>query len=147
MGADLGVVPRLAAGLQAVLGVEGHRRHPRVAPDDAAALGAIPVLQTQPAIDVRNAPERARIAEFAQAIRDVAAAQGVILIDQFARFAEMGRGHVNDIAWGLLGDPFHPNAAGHAVLALGVATALELAPLPERDRVLPALRALAHAAR
>lgn len=110
------------------------------------ALGAIPVLQTQPAIDVRNAPERARIAEFAQAIRDVAAAQDVILIDQFARFAEMGRGHVNDIAWGLLGDPFHPNAAGHAVLALGVAAALELAPLPERDRVLPALRALAHAA-
>ncbi|MDT0157669.1 SGNH/GDSL hydrolase family protein [Microbacterium sp. ARD32] len=111
------------------------------------ALGAIPVLQTQPAIDVRNAPERSRITEFAQAIRDVATAEDVILIDQFARFAEMGAGHVNDIPWGLLGDPFHPNAAGHALLALEVAGALKLAPLPERDRVLPALRALVHAAR
>src|SRR5690606_28956650 len=50
-------------------------------------LDAIPVLQTPPTIDPRNAPERARIVEFAQAIRDVAAAQGALLVDQYARFA------------------------------------------------------------
>ncbi|SJN21684.1 lipase/acylhydrolase family protein [Microbacterium esteraromaticum] len=100
------------------------------------AIGAIPVLQTQPGIDVKDAPERARIAEFAQTVREVAARDEVILVDQFARFAELGGG---DIAGGLLNDPFHPNAAGQAVLALEFARTLGLAPTPERDRVLPDL--------
>jgi acyl-CoA thioesterase-1 len=99
-------------------------------------IGAIPVLQTQPAVDVAHAPERARIADFAQAIRDVACAEGVILVDQFARFAEIGGDRV---PWGLLNDPFHPNAAGHAALALELASVLGLA--PEGSRVLPQLRA------
>lgn len=103
-------------------------------------LGAIPVLQTQPAIDVRNAPERARIADFAQAIRDVADEQGTILVDHFDRFAEMGVDHQGDVPWGLLNDPFHPNAAGHALIALGVAEELGLEPEPARDRVLAHLR-------
>jgi len=100
------------------------------------ALGAIPVLQTQPAVDVPNAPERGRIADFAQAVRDVAAAEGTILVDQFARFAELGNGGV---PWGLMNDPFHPNATGHAALALELATVLGLDPVG--SRVLPKLRA------
>lgn len=111
------------------------------------ALGAIPVLQTQPAVDVRNAPERARIAEFAQAIRDVAAAQEAILVDQFARFSSIGVGRQGGIPWGLMNDPFHPNAAGHALLTLGIAETLGLAADAGRDRVVPSLRALVHAAR
>lgn len=99
-------------------------------------IGAIPVLQTPPTIDVPNAPERARIAEFAQAIRDVATRDDVILVDQFARFTELGG---DGIAAGLLNDPFHPGAAGHAVLALELARVLGLRPGPERDRVLPDL--------
>ncbi|WP_374977195.1 SGNH/GDSL hydrolase family protein [Microbacterium trichothecenolyticum] len=106
-------------------------------------LGAIPVLLTQPPIDVANAPERARIAEFAQAVRDVAAQQQTILVDHFARFAELGSAHPGRIAWGLLNDPFHPNAAGHALLALGVAEALGLQPSP--SRVLPGLHRLVEA--
>ncbi len=84
-------------------------------------LGAVPVLQTQPAVDVANAPERARIADFAQAVRDVAATEDIVLIDQFARFEQLGGGGV---PWGMLNDPFHPNAAGHAVMALEIADVL-----------------------
>lgn len=111
------------------------------------ALGAIPVLQTQPSVDAANAPERARIADFAQAVRDVASAADVILVDQFARFTAVGEGRQGGIPWGLMNDPFHPNAAGHALLALDIAETLELTAGPERDRVLPLLRTLVHAAR
>ncbi|KAB1866290.1 SGNH/GDSL hydrolase family protein [Microbacterium algeriense] len=93
------------------------------------ALGAVPVLQTPPTADLRHAPDRARIGEFAQAIRDVSTREGVILVDQFAAFAEFsaGTGPGNDdIAWGLLDDAFHPGAAGHALLALGLAEQLGL---------------------
>ncbi|MBS1699274.1 MAG: SGNH/GDSL hydrolase family protein [Actinobacteria bacterium] len=106
------------------------------------ALGAIPVLLTPPAVDVRNAPERGRIAEFAQATRDVAAAEDTILVDPYARFAELGNGGV---PWGLMNDPFHPNAAGHQALALELATVLGLD--PAGSRVLPKLRADVAAAR
>lgn len=111
------------------------------------ALGAIPVLQTPPMIDPLNAPERSRIGEFAQAIRDVATAQDIILVDQFARFSELGADKVNQVPWALMGDPFHPNASGHAVLALGLAEALGLEAEPARDRVLTSLRALVQTAR
>ncbi|MGB4135087.1 MAG: SGNH/GDSL hydrolase family protein [Microbacterium sp.] len=89
-------------------------------------LGAIPVLLTQSAVDVLHAPERARIAEFAQAVRDVSAAQGTILVDLFARFAELGADQVSGIPWDLMNDPFHPNASGHAAIALELAEALGL---------------------
>ncbi|MFC9982961.1 SGNH/GDSL hydrolase family protein [Microbacterium keratanolyticum] len=84
--------------------------------------GALPVLQTQPGIDIANAPERARIGEFAQAVRDIAAEEGVVLVDHYARYGEFGDGGA---AWGLLNDPFHPNGAGHAMLALEFATSVE----------------------
>ncbi|SFR53689.1 Lysophospholipase L1 [Microbacterium azadirachtae] len=100
------------------------------------ALDAIPVLLTQPAVDVPNAPERSRIAQFAQAVRDVAAAEQTVLVDIFARFADLGNGGV---PWGLMNDPFHPNATGHAAIALEVATVLGLD--PSGSRVLPQLRA------
>lgn len=110
-------------------------------------LGAIPVLQTPPTIDPLNAPERSRIVEFAQAIRDVAAAQDTLLVDQYARFAELGVEKTNGVPWALMGDPFHPNAAGHALIALALAQALDLTPSADRDRVLPVLRARVNAAR
>ena len=126
---------------------------PVIAPEDFAlsltefvqrvrALGAIPVLQTPPAVDVPNAPERGRIGAFAQAVREVAATEDTILVDQFARYAELGGGGT---PWGLMNDPFHPNAAGHEALALELATALGLD--PAGSRVLPKLRADVAAAR
>ncbi|MGK3949208.1 SGNH/GDSL hydrolase family protein [Microbacterium sp. K2] len=102
------------------------------------AAGAIVVLQTPPSIDVANAPDRERIAEFADAVREVAASDDVILVDQHARFTEFGNGGV---PWGLMGDPFHPNAAGHAALAFTLASALDICPQPDRDRTLPLLEA------
>ncbi len=111
-------------------------------------LGAVPVLQTPPSVDLLHAPDRARIGEFAQAIRDVAEGEGVVLVDQHARFAEfsIGTGPGNeDIAWGLFDDAFHPGAAGHALLALGLAEELGLdAP---GSRVLTALSAQVAVAR
>lgn len=107
-------------------------------------LGAVPVLQTPPSIDVPNAPERARIGEFVEAVRDVAASEDVILVDQHARFTELGNGGV---PWGLMGDPFHPNAAGHASLALELATVLGIRPIFERNRTLPLLQARVATAR
>lgn len=101
-------------------------------------LDAIPVLQTPPAVDVSNAPERARIADFAQAVREVADQQETILVDQFARFAKLGASRAGEIAWGLLNDPLHPNTAGHAVLALELAETLGIE--PAGSRVLADLR-------
>lgn len=105
-------------------------------------LGAIPVLQTPPSIDIANAPGRERIVEFSDAVRDAAAAVDVILVDQNARFTELGGGGV---PWGLMNDPFHPNAAGHAALALGLAEALGIR--PASSRTLPLLAAQVAAAR
>ncbi len=105
-------------------------------------LGAIPVLQTPPSIDTPNAPGRERLQEFADAVRDAAAAEDVILVDQHARFTELGNGGV---PWGLMNDPFHPNAAGHASLALELAAVLGIR--PEVSRILPLLAATVGAAR
>ncbi|WP_449407260.1 SGNH/GDSL hydrolase family protein [Microbacterium maritypicum] len=106
------------------------------------ALGAIPVLQTPPSIDVPNAPGRDRIAEFADAVRTAASTDDVILVDQNVRFAELGGGGV---PWGLMNDPFHPNAAGHAALALELATVLGIR--PPVSRAFPLLEAQVLAAR
>lgn len=128
---------------------------PIVAPEEFASslrefvtrvrgIGAVPVLQTPPSIDVTNAPERARIAEFVAAVREVAASEDVILVDQHDRFTALGNGGV---PWGLMGDPFHPNAAGHAALALELATVLGIRPIFERNRTLPLLEARVATAR
>lgn len=107
-------------------------------------LGAIPVLQTPPPVDAANAPERARVEEFADAVRAVAASEDVILVDQLARFTELGGG---GIPWGLMNDPFHPNATGHAALAIELANALGIRPDPLRSRTLGMLEGQVQAAR
>lgn len=93
------------------------------------ALGAIPILQTPPAVNLLHAPDRARIGEFAQAIREVAERDGVVLVDQHAVFTSfsVGTGPGNEqMPWGLLDDAFHPNAAGHAAIALELARVLHV---------------------
>ncbi|GAA1232632.1 lysophospholipase L1-like esterase [Microbacterium phyllosphaerae] len=110
----------------------------------ARSAGTIVVLQTPPSIDIPNAPGRERIIAFADAVREVAASEDVILVDQHARFTELGNGGV---PWGMMNDPFHPNAAGHAALALELANALDICPQPGNDRVLPLLEARVAAAR
>ncbi|MGM7670834.1 SGNH/GDSL hydrolase family protein [Microbacterium sp. A93] len=87
--------------------------------------GGIPVLVTPPSVDAANAPERARIGEFAEAIRAVARESDTILADPYERFAALGSGGV---PWRLMSDPFHPSAAGHALLALILAETLGIEP-------------------
>ncbi|WP_067196389.1 SGNH/GDSL hydrolase family protein [Microbacterium sp. XT11] len=114
------------------------------------ALDALPVLQTPPTVDLLHAPDRERIGEFAQRIRDVAARGGVMLVDQHARFAEFsaGTGPGNEgMPWGLLDDAFHPNAAGHALLALEWARTLGLDARTAESRVLADLTARVAVAR
>ncbi|MGN7949250.1 SGNH/GDSL hydrolase family protein [Microbacterium sp. 22215] len=110
----------------------------------ARSAGTIVVLQTPPSIDIPNAPGRERIIAFADAVREVATSEDVILVDQHARFTELGNGGV---PWGMMNDPFHPNAAGHAALALELANALDICPQPGNDRVRPLLEARVAAAR
>ena len=111
---------------------------PLISADDYAAsledfvarvrrLGAIPVLLTPPPVDELHAPERARVPEFADAMRTVARGQRVMLVDVFACFQERGRERIDGIPWQLLADPFHPNSTGHALIALQLATTLGLA--------------------
>ncbi|WP_045256740.1 SGNH/GDSL hydrolase family protein [Microbacterium hydrocarbonoxydans] len=110
--------------------------------DRVRALGAIVVLQTPPSIDVPNAPGRERIVDFVEAVREVAASEDALLVDQHTRFTAIGHGGV---PWGLMGDPFHPNAAGHAALALELARELGIRPDPSRTLAL--LEARVQAAR
>ncbi|MBW1638311.1 SGNH/GDSL hydrolase family protein [Microbacterium resistens] len=117
---------------------------PIIEPDEFAAslttfvsrvrdLDAIPVLLTPPSVDAAHAPERARIGAFAEAVREVARAERTILVDMLAAFTRIGNGGVPSA---LMNDAFHPNAAGHAALALEVATALGLEPEPSRTLTL-----------
>lgn len=108
------------------------------------ATGALPVLQTPPTVDLLHAPDRARIGAFAQAIREVGAREGVIVVDQHARFSEfsVGTGPGNEgMPWGLFDDAFHPGAAGHALIATELARALGLAAQATSSRVLADLTA------
>lgn len=128
---------------------------PAIEPDDFEASiavfvrrvresDALPVLQTPPAVDLLHAPDRARIGDFAQRIRDVAAREGVVLVDQHARFTAFsaGTGPGNEgTPWGLLDDAFHPNAAGHALIALELARALGVDAVVPRSRVMTELAA------
>jgi lysophospholipase L1-like esterase len=89
----------------------------------------VPVLLTPPFADLAHAPDRDRIGEFADAMRSAAAAEEAILVDMHAAFAgfSAGTGPGNErMPWGLLDDAFHPNAAGHALMALELAHALGL---------------------
>jgi len=108
------------------------------------ALGALPVLQTPPTIDLLHAPDRARIGAFVERIRDVAAREGVLLADQHAFFEDFsaGTGPGNEGSpWGLLDDAFHPGPSGHAAIALVLARALGLDELVPASRVLTDLTA------
>jgi lysophospholipase L1-like esterase len=108
------------------------------------AIEAIPVLQTPPTVDLLHAPDRARIGEFVERIRDVAAHDGVVLADHHAFFAgfSAGTGPGNEgTAWGLFDDAFHPGAVGHAALGLVLARTLGLDALAPDSRVLADLTA------
>lgn len=87
-------------------------------------LGAVPILQTPPPIDVENAPTRAGLADYVDMVRQVAASTRAILVDHDAQWiANSPDGPPS----ALLADAFHPNEHGHYVLADAVLRALGIA--------------------
>lgn len=97
------------------------------------AQKAIPVLQT-PSLTLRAKPMRPH---YAAAIREVAAAENVLLVDHTAVWEELC-GHsgasfstspASIAAPGeLMNNDLHPNAAGHLLMAQTIARCLRLAP-------------------
>ncbi len=104
------------------------------------ALDAEVVLCTQNSIV--ESPQRlgAKLAEFTQAIRDMAIAELLPVADCFAAFEAV---HANDaLEWNLLlSDPIHPNMAGHKLFAETIAQTItgQKTTLSEIGPPLPAL--------
>ena len=105
------------------------------------AIGAEVVLCTQNSIV--ESPQRpgAKLAEFTQAIRDIAKAESLPVADCFAAFEAV---HARDaLEWNLLlSDPIHPNMAGHKLFAETIAQTItgQNTSLADIGPPLPALR-------
>ncbi len=105
------------------------------------AIDAEVVLCTQNSIV--ESPQRpgAKLAEFTQAIRDIAKAESIAVADCFAAFEAV---HAKDaLEWNLLlSDPIHPNMAGHKLFAETIAQtiACQKTSLADVGPPLPALR-------
>ena len=80
----------------------------------AKAAGAQIVLHTPVLVSQAGRAYRAELPRYCQAVREIAADSGAVLVDHeahwLARFADE-----DPIAW--LDDPDHPNAAGHLEMA------------------------------
>ena len=104
------------------------------------AIDAEVVLCTQNSIV--ESPQRpgAKLAEFTQAIRDIAKAESLPVADCFAAFEAI---HAQDaLEWNLLlSDPIHPNMAGHKLFAETIAQTItgQQASLADIGPPLPAL--------
>lgn len=101
-------------------------------------LGATPILQTPPPVDAASATEHTLIELFAQAIRDVAAQESVLLIDQYSFLTGLA---MEGAPLSMMSDDIHPNAAGHAALALNLAA--EIGIVSTSTRTIDVLRQLA----
>ncbi|HBJ84759.1 MAG TPA: hypothetical protein DDZ88_12990 [Verrucomicrobiales bacterium] len=105
------------------------------------AIDAEVILCTQNSII--ESPQRpgAKLAEFTQAIRDIAKAESLPVADCFAAFEAV---HAKDaLEWNLLlSDPIHPNMAGHKLFAETIAHTItgQKTSLSEIGPPLPALR-------
>jgi acyl-CoA thioesterase I len=81
-------------------------------------LGSVPVLHTPNVIIQAKAPERARLPEYVDVIRDIAGKLQLILVDNYGYWQnaikEMGEKNLFG-KW--LNDPLHPNGAGHSEIA------------------------------
>jgi len=104
------------------------------------AIDAEVILCTQNS--VVESPQRpaAKLAEFTQAIRDIAQAESLPIADCFAAFEAV---HAKDeLEWNLLlSDPIHPNMAGHKLFAETIAQTItaQKTSLADTGPPLPAL--------
>jgi acyl-CoA thioesterase I len=77
-------------------------------------IGALPVLQVPPPVDVSAAQERDELARYADVVCGVADARHVVLVDHRAHWMQAGGGQA-PLRW--LGDDIHPNGRGHLEMA------------------------------
>lgn len=77
---------------------------------------AVPVLQTPNTILIEKATGRERIAEYVEAIRRAAAAEGTILVDHWQHWTAQVKSNILELhKW--LNDELHPNGRGHDEMA------------------------------
>jgi acyl-CoA thioesterase I len=77
-------------------------------------IGAVPVLQVPPPVDTSAADERDDLGAYAEAVREVADARRVVLVDHRAHWLRVGNGQAPP-RW--LADEIHPNGRGHLEMA------------------------------
>ncbi|MBL9215434.1 MAG: SGNH/GDSL hydrolase family protein [Opitutaceae bacterium] len=82
------------------------------------ALGAIPILHTLDPIDSADpmTATRSDLPAYSTTVKTVAEKEAVILIDHWAHWTEARPSLAALREW--LGDPFHPNGAGHRQFAI-----------------------------
>lgn len=94
-------------------GREPFREHLTLIIAAIRGIGATPLLQTPPLIDVARARTRADLVNYVQVVREVAEESEVRLVDHYTRWLDAEP--VSGGSW--LADPFHPNARGHLEMA------------------------------
>ena len=106
------------------------------------AIDAEVVLCTQNSIVESSQRPGAKLAEFTQAIRDIAKAEALPVADCFAAFEAI---HAQDaLEWNLLlSDPIHPNMAGHKLFAETIVQTITSQKTSLAD-IRPPLPALSH---
>lgn len=92
---------------------------------EARLAPAIPILHTPPGILVAENPLRADVPAYVEIVRELARHDDVMLVDHFARWTREAPD--DERLATLLGDPFHPNAAGHWLMAVELFSVLGIA--------------------
>ena len=81
-------------------------------------LGAIPILHTPNLIIEDKAPDRAKLSEYVEVIKQIAEDKKIILVDNW-EYWKQANANTSQVKvfkdW--LNDPLHPNGAGHSEIA------------------------------
>lgn len=84
-------------------------------------IGAIPVILSPNPIIVDLAPERARLHEYVEVMREVVKQQNVVFVDNYASWNnELKVQYKGEVNRHLLNDPLHPSGQGHKEFAIGM---------------------------
>ncbi len=89
-------------------------------------LGALVVLHTPNTIGTGAFNGSADVADYAGAVRDIAAELGTVLVDHHAHWQDAFGG---DSPWLWLDEPVHPNARGHQEMAALTLSVLDCGPM------------------
>lgn len=88
------------------------------------SIGAIPILNNQNMIQLEKVPIQAETESFSHIVNEMAAAEGVILVDHWSWWQEHCTTPEILATW--LNDPIHPNALGHRQFAIVFFKAIDM---------------------